>query len=384
LSDCSLKILSLIFLLFTGTANASLTMPRSVEFSCTKCHYNTLGGTGLNDFGRSYLKNELNGEWFRTSEKPPRFEGNYWWISPQAHISGITTRRNPNGDNDKNKGFLKRLEATLTYGDMFSKWNLGFTYGHLPTSMTVATFSFDPSFKQYYVRYELDLGFWVYAGLLPKVYGLRLSDHTSLSRNGLGFTPYGNYDFNESEQIIFHQQKLSSEFALAVFQGHPLEAPNLRHKGGSLMIENSIAEYTKIGLSVLSSKNQIEKRDWYAFHMRTQLNVKSALLFEQGWITNSANTSELDGSYYKYFGTYSFLSLSQQVSKSTFWINQISRISVQNKPDIPEAWKLSIGLDTYFDESGSLQLRASNDRSLTKEQTFAESWLLYVITNFYY
>jgi hypothetical protein len=383
-----LRAFNLSFLIvwfFIEAVQAHLNLPSSVEFACTKCHTNTLGGSNLNFFGKSFLSTQMNAQWFpKISPNDLSLSDESWWINPQARFSIMAQRRNPNGTDDKAKTFLKRLELSASSTANLSPVGFSVTWGHLPSSLTVGTQSFDPDLIEYYLRYEGTASSWIYIGLLPKAFGLRISDHSALHRSFLGFSPYGSTGYESTQQVLFHKQNLESNFAIGFFQGHPKESPQLRQKGGSVFLENTITESFKLGTSAMVSKNELERKELFALHSRYRLSPSAVVLFEQGWIFDKSLLAEIDSNYYKRTGNYTFFSLSSVLSAGIFWINQMSRITTDNNGTVPELWRFSTGLDAYLDPNASVQIRASNDRSLNKERAFNETWSVYSIFNFYF
>jgi hypothetical protein len=132
------------------------------------------------------------------------------------------------------------------------------------------------------------------------------------------------------------------------------------------------------------AKNELERKELFALHLRYRLNSSAVFLFEQGWTFDKSLLAEIDSSYYKRTGNYTFFSLNSLLSAGIFWVNQLSRISTDSNGTVPELWRLSTGFDAYMNEHASLQLRAANDRSLNKERAFNETWLVYSILNFYF
>jgi hypothetical protein len=268
--------------------------------------------------------------------------------------AGVTLQADENG----------KYVAVGTWGNMVSKSD--YLQGQQGLNRIYA--------REYYLRAEAAKGFWIYLGLLEKVFGIRNIDHTSYQRTYQGF----NVATDDTNGITHSHgvmlQKIEEKWELTgnYFIGHPRDSETYKQKGFSLMGEFEVADRSRLGTSYLDSKNDLQKKTMYALHFRKGVSKGSALLFEYGIIQNQAQTGTQD----KTVGSYNLIQGLFLLTRGYNFTSSIERYNEEFKPEKPDRWKYTMGLLMF--PMPRLELRADvvNGRDFSNQNASDDSWAL--------
>src|SRR5690606_31667107 len=102
--------------------------------------------------------------------------------------------------------------------------------------------------REHYIGYRITREWGVYVGLMDKVFGIRVPDHTAWSRSAT--------NLNQNDQThgaVIHYFSGNWEAGFHAFIGNLVQDESLRQKGFSGQVEYTMGEFSRVGLSALTS-----------------------------------------------------------------------------------------------------------------------------------
>jgi hypothetical protein len=149
--------------------------------------------------------------------------------------------------------------------------------------------------REHYLRIGYGEHWWFYAGMMDKVYGIRIVDHTAYSRRMTGLAQN-----DQAHGVIGHYVKETWEASFNLFAGNLYQDADLRQQGVSGMFEYEVAEAWRLGLSALYSTNKYVKNTRYGLQSRYGMGHGAAILLDTGIINNAPKTGKAKNGYYLY------------------------------------------------------------------------------------
>src|SRR6185312_6048481 len=244
--------------------------------SCLTCHFNGEGGGPLNDYGRALWSAEIASRLLYPKSMSDEDIGNQsgflgskelpYWIRPHIKYRGMDMVQNVRTHQQSSKYYQMQTDVGATFQDPVGKYLATITFGNVPSPNEYALGQGGIQHmlpREYYVRVEPIKTWWVYAGLLDKVYGLRNVDHSSLQRTHQGFNVHSDSldGIDSSQSIIIHKVTEKWEVAADAFFGNPQDSADYRQTGYSSMGEVEVGENKRLGASVMSAKSTKLKKD---------------------------------------------------------------------------------------------------------------------------
>lgn len=301
-----------IFLILLFSKNFSHAYPEFIGYgygSCLTCHYNGAGGGPLSDYGRSLFAVEI-------AAKPPFSKlknddlgkvANFLysietpgWFKPYAKFRQLYMETNAGTANKSGRNII--MQASLGLTSAFGpdeKFLLSGEVGYVPKPMG-AKANDDLQNRQtisreYYFRHQVGESTWYYLGFLDKPFGLRIPDHSSFSRSGIGL---GQND--QSHGVMFHHINDQFEYLNMIFVGNTLQDKDLRQAGLSGYVEYEPIEKKRWGFSYLLSQNKFVAQKKLGGHLKLGYGFGHAFLTEVGLsnqlgLLNKKNTTSIFG-----------------------------------------------------------------------------------------
>jgi hypothetical protein len=210
--------LALVSLAWAGWASAEPMFLAKQYTRCTTCHYSPTGGGLLTPYGRSLSHQELST--FRGGEQPPApgspqtqqgGEQDFLWgalggrLGPvsmgvdlrPAHLSYAFD------DTTTNMSFWMNADVLAAY--QRNGWTL---YGEIGRQPLVEGAKLDS--YEYWVQHQNDRGLAFRVGRFLPAFGVKLADHTALTRTTLGFDKYDQvYALEVSRSLERYQWQVS-------------------------------------------------------------------------------------------------------------------------------------------------------------------------------
>lgn len=352
--------------------------------SCLTCHGNGLGGGPLNDYGRALWSTEIASRAMYSKNMSAEDLGNQSgflgkvslarWLKPHAKYRGINVQTNPGSQQSATKYYNMQNELGFSVeADDDGKYLASITWGHIPRSSDYGlgkSNNFRFLTREYYLRYEVISTWWIYVGLMEKVYGIRNIDHTSYQRSPQGFNP--NIDsingMSHSQGLILHKVEDKWEVALNYFIGNPYESADYKQSGASLMTEFEVGDQKRLGVSVLSEKSELLKKNMAGIFYRQGSSKSTSFLFEYGVIQDKPKVGDTKlGNYSLVEG---FISLARGYNLKI----ATERYVNDSKVETPEQWRWIVGLLAFPAPRFELRLDFVNQRQLSNQGANKDDW----------
>lgn len=378
-----MKIIGLI--LFSVLVSATtLAYPDFIGYgyaSCLTCHYNGQGGGPLNDYGRALWSAEIASRALYPKSMSDEeiaaqsgFLGSVeipFNIRPHVKYRDLNVRRNFKSAQESSMFYRMQQEFGIALSDSVGKYVAVLTLGNLQYSGEKGNAKrYLP--KEYFLRAEITKTWWLYLGLLEKVYGIRNIDHSSLQRSPQGFNPTldsvrGNW-FSQGATL----QKIEDtwEFNISGFIGNPHMEPALRHKGYSTMSEFEVGTNKRLGGSFKTSRSEVDERHMAALHYRQGFEGGSSLLAEYGFIEEKQPTTDQKR------GSYNFLQSLIPIVRGYNLKITAERYNPDFKPSAPDQWRWMAGILAWPLPRLELRAEIMNYRQFSDQQAAADAWAL--------
>lgn len=284
------SLIGLILLLFPLI---SLAYPHFIGHgytSCLNCHYNPFGGGQMTDYGRAVSATAISSgalypkEW--TEDKVADSSGFLFrkpkqdWFRPQINYRRFKIVTSPGGSREKTRYLTMQIDlrATIKFGEK-DKYILVGDYGYQPELQTPPPgwHQQDYRSRNLFAGYRPNQKVGIYAGLMDKVYGIRVVEHNAFSRINPQVTQN-----DQTYGVATHLIKDTWEGGVHGFIGNFNQDEENRQKGVSTMIEKTIFDTHRLGGSFLTSKSDFLTITSFAAHGRFNFKEGSALLTEIG------------------------------------------------------------------------------------------------------
>ena len=318
--------------------------------NCVTCHFNGQGNGPLNDYGRALFSAEIASKAFykegTTDEELAESSGFLGktqlpsWLRPGIKVRQLWFQLDPGSDRAMNRDVLMQADLSLAFllnGQQ--KWIVVASGGYIPTPQALATSSgtIDKPgnfiSREHYIRWNPNKQWFVYLGLMDKVFGIRTADHTAYSRSKTGLSQNDQSD----GMVIQYNADNSWEYTFNPFIGNLSQDSDLRQVGASFMAEVPIAEKHRVGGTILTSKND------YTEWMRAELHSKqgfgsNSLLAEIGIIQDKPRGTEAST------GSYLFLESLALVTRGYNFMTQVEYYNRTMSAKTPDQIRWSIGM----------------------------------------
>lgn len=353
--------------------------------SCLTCHVNGQGSGPLNDYGRALWSAEIAARSLYPASMSDEdiaaqsgFAGSAeipWWVRPHFKYRGINVIRNLTGSQQTTKFYQMQADMGVTLqADPVGKYVGVITYANIPApeDYGAGKTGFNRILaREYYLRMQLTKTYWLYAGLMDKVFGIRNIDHTSFQRSFQGFGVRNNSadGVAQSQGVILHKVESTWEMAGNYFVGNPHDNEQFKQKGFSMMGEYETGENRRLGGSYLDAKSKILQKNLVAVHYRHGLSKGSSFLFEYGLINDKAA-----GTGVMTKGSYNLLETLIQISRGYHFKANIERYNREFKPSEPDVWKWSLGVLAFPMPRVELRAELINGRQFSSQRAADDTW----------
>jgi hypothetical protein len=350
--------------------------------ACITCHYNGQGNGPLNDYGRALFTSEIAARGFANSKESDEqlatksgFLGSKplpWWFRPGAKYRGLyfysgigtekVVQRYVTMQADLNSAFLLDKDAKKIFV-------VSAGYSPTPAARQGNKEAGDKNLisREHYFRWQNTQNLFTYYGLMDKVYGLRIADHTAFSRAATGVAMN-----DQSHGVMAQYYGEGYELTGSVFLGNLLQEPaDVQQKGGSVMYEKDIAEKNRVGTSLLYSKNDYVQRMRYEVHSKLGLLKGNSLLGEFGLIKDTPASGVA-----KNMGAYAFLEGNYFIRRGYNLISQIEYYNATLGPESPDLMRWTFGVLAFPMARVEWRTTFVNSRSLSDTAVAVDQWML--------
>jgi hypothetical protein len=354
--------------------------------SCMTCHYNGQGSGPLTDYGRALWSGEIASRLFYPKSMTDEAIANQsgflgstelpYWFRPHMKYRAIGLRMQPgSASQDITRYYHMQADVGTTLQDRDGKYVAVLTWGRMvpPSQYLAGTTNLNRFLaREYYARVEVAKTWWVYVGLMEKVFGIRNIDHTSYQRTYQGFN-VANDDTNgiaQSQGIILQKETEHGAAFLNYFIGNPYDDADYKQSGFSGMVEYDVGENKRLGASVLSAKSNVLTKQMAAVHYRQQIFKGSALLAEYGLIQDQDNSGNT------YVGSYNLVQALVGIVRGYNLKLSLERYNKEFHETVPENWRYSFGFVVFPAPRFEFRLEAINERAVSSQLSSQDSWVI--------
>ena len=344
--------------------------------SCVTCHYNPHGNGPLNDYGRALSGVLVSSKSFyhsqTTDEKISNWSGFFFnqpknhWFRPHGDYRTLLMKRNFLKDNEETESFAMQADigATIRF-DKQGKYFVSGTIGY--ADRPKAFRNSNKEMKSYRTR-EHYLGIrptakWgVYVGLMDKIYGLRVSEHTTYARSVMELS---QNDQSHGAQI--HYASKNFEAGFGYFAGNLVQDEKLRQVGFSGRAEYIAPHKSAFGGSFISSSNNFLKIQGYGVHGRISGGKGSSLLFELGQISKDPIKLSEKANSYQYAQAHTYF----QMSRGLYLFNAVEYLKEKTNDYL---FRVGPGIQYFPITRVELRTEIYNARRVSQESSSKDSW----------
>ena len=346
--------------------------------SCMTCHYNGHGSGALNDYGRSlfaveiasraiYDKNVTDDELGQRSGFLGKTEIP-WGLRPGLKYRGLYYATNPGSSTSKRSYIWMQGDVSLAIQfDQDQKYVAVATGGYLPAQRGSDGSEENKNrivSREMYVRWNVKEGYFLYAGLMDKIYGLRIVDHTAYSR-----AQTGNGQNDQTQGIALQYIGDNKEISGHAYIGNSQQPSDLRQKGFSGMFEYDLSEDSRIGTSVLSSSNDYINWLRFAGHGKRKFGKGNSLLGEFGIIQNKPKSNgDLET------GNYGMAEAMLYIRRGYNFISQVEYYNRTGSTKSADETKWSFGLLAFPMPKTEFRFNLVNGRNISDTGVSPDVW----------
>lgn len=281
------------FLIFVFSSSLVWSYPNYIGHnynSCINCHYNPFGGGQLTDYGRTVSATLISSNKFYPKtwdeEKIASTSGFLFskpknkWFRPQVNYRGFRVVNNPGGARKRSQWINMQEDVRLTL-KFLENDKLIFVgdYGYQPMLQTPPQGYHQQDYRSrnLFLGYRFTPKFGLYAGLMDKVYGIRVVEHIAFTRSNT-FTTMNDQTYGVAGHFVTGKW----EGGVHAFIGNYNQDSPYRLKGFSTMWERTVFSDHRVGASLMTQKNEVLTANSASIHGRFNFKEGSALLAELG------------------------------------------------------------------------------------------------------
>lgn len=372
----------LLGLLFTAPAFA---YPEFIGFgyrSCMVCHENGSGGGALTDYARGVFASEIAANPLglddETNVNISNFFGSLelpWWIRLGLKYRSLTLEKSPGGGVNNSK----------QYFGMQNDLNLNFYFNPAHTAAWINTISYldNPQaiapnkaisgnervfMKEYFLKYQLGGQWWLQAGFMDKVFGIKTADHTAVNRAQLGL---GQHDQVHSLQLQWARPDEDIFFQYWLGNLHVPKADQVT--GGSIMFEQKWGTMNAYGLEALYEKKTGASQNILAVHNKMGFGSGNALLMELGHrqekidLTTSSVTNKT---------TYLFTQGNLNITRGLFFLSGMEFSKNEAGTSALEISRWDLGFLAFPIQRLELRVSGVNQKTYNATEAAKDQWLI--------
>ncbi len=368
----------LIIAIMTFMSLGAIAYPNFIGYSyqsCITCHYNPYGNGPLTDYGRALgatvvsskeiLKESLSDE--DRSEMSSFLYGSYKGdtIKPHANYRGLYYKTDIGSENSQAEwiNMMANVGATIrpTQNDNFF---IVASIGYAPEPSNKVAGEEQSTFRsrEHYVGLRLNKAHGVYAGMMDKIYGIRVPDHNSFSKTATNLTMNDG-----AHSLLYHVTKEKFDFGFQYFLGNLSQDEDVRPVGWNTQFEYSLNNLNRVGFSYLAQSNTYSSQNMWALHWRAGILKGSSLMAEFGRVTKEFDSADPKTSEYFFLQNHILL------KRGLFALITFEQFK-DDIEDTAKTLKLGPGLQYFPFQSIETRIDLYNLRSISEENYSNDTW----------
>ena len=334
--------------------------------SCKTCHYNPYGNGPLNDYGRAVSASVVSSNQFYKEGVSDEYLANRSgflfspsstsWVRPSVNVRYLKK--------EKTKWILMQANMNLVF--KFGKDDRFIASGSLGYAPKKESGDDEYRSREHYLGYRIDDSLWLYGGLMDKIFGLRLENHSAFKQQITANTMN-----DQSHGVLVHYIKDSFDIGLSYIFGNQADKEKeTRQQGFVTRLDYIVNNFLKYGLSWSSTESEVTKNSMYAFHFKKGLDKGSSILFEIGQVDKDIKTTKS-----KLQSKYAYLQNTIRFSRGVYGYMQYEYLNADTSTD-DYIVRFGPGLQYFPGQRVELRLDLIEDRSFNSDSYLSSSTFL--------
>jgi hypothetical protein len=346
--------------------------------SCVTCHFNAFGNGPLNDYGRAISATVISGRLFNSSKTTDEtlaersgFLGSaklpYWWRPSISYRQMLVA--------------VPGINHSMTTRNIIMQGDFSnvLKFGRHDDFLVVATIGYAPTprgaspsdeiarrnliSREHYVAARVSRRVMIYAGMMDKVFGLRVPDHTAFSR-----LETGNSQNDQVHGVVAHISSTKYELGIHGFAGNLIQDAPSRTVGGSTLFEYETGEKTRLGASSLFMKNAFIQHTLAAIHLRQGIEKGSSIITEFGIDSEKplVGTNQING--------YNFTQGMLAVFPGFHFLTSLEFFTRDISQSVTQQFRFSPGFQYFPMQRVEIRFDARNTRFFDPDAVQPDSW----------
>lgn len=343
--------------------------------TCVVCHYNAQGGGALTEYGKGVMATEVASRIFYSRDvsddelsENSGFPGSSklpWWVRPGLKYRGLWFQTNPGSTGAVTKAVTMNADINFAFQfDQNQKYLVVTSYGYNGTKLVGSAEELSPWIsREHYLRIQQREELMLYFGLMDKAYGLRIVDHTAVSRKQVGIAQN-----DQSHGFMAVYSPAPWEYTLNIFLGNLSQDASLRQKGVSFIMEKDIRNMLRLGSSALISQNDYVSWIRLAAHSKFGFSKGNSLLSEVGILKNSPKG--VTGTT----GLYGLLEMTSLIERGIHFLSQFEYLNETMSASSPDRTRWTLGFLMFPAPRWEFRTTVVNGRSISDSSVTGDQW----------
>lgn len=349
--------------------------------SCMVCHESGSGGGALTDYARGVYASEIAANPLgldeETSVNISNFLGSVelpWWIRLGLKYRSLTVERFPGSSQKTTLHYNMQNDLNLNlYGNRARTVSLINTISYLDNPLAIAPNKAIAGnervfMKEYFLKYQFAKDWWLQAGFMDKVFGIKTPNHTSVNRAQLGL---GQHD--QVHSLQFQWARTNEDLFFQFWTGNLHLPKEDQLKGGSIMFEQKWGSSNAYGLAALYEQKENYTQNIFEVHNKMGFGNGNALLMELGHRQEKINllTSTAQNKT-----TYVFTQGNLNLTRGLFFLSGLEFSKNDSGGSALELMKWDMGFLAFPIQRLELRFSGVNQKTYNATEAAKDQWII--------
>lgn len=349
--------------------------------SCLVCHESGSGGGALTDYGRAVFASEIAANpvkrWINDEEaaKVSNFLGPVefpFWLRIGFKYRALTVERSPGSDQSRQFHYNMQNDLNLNFfANEAHTLGLITTFGYVenPTSLYPNKTMKDDSYlfyREYFIKANVAKEFWIYAGMMDKVFGIKTVNHTAVNRAPLAL---GQNDQVHAGLVQWARKDEDLFFQYWIGNLHALKAD--RRTGASFMLDKKWGSMHAAGFSLLAESKEGTKQNIFSLHNKMGFRDGNALLMEAGYRVETTEQAGLSVDSKSY---YIFTQNNLNLARGVFLLSGLELSKNTTVSTNPQNLRWDLGFLIFPIQRVEVRFSGINQKTLSAEEAVKDQW----------